>query len=659
MKNDMENSLAQKSLNPGYTDYFGFDLGDGESAIAWARPGRRTEPQMLEFKGRKSIVTAIGRHPQKGLLIGEEACHSSSLEWLETRFKSRYLTDRKNAGVRIEQFARTLIEALKDSGRIEDMDKACFFIGCPSGWDQKTRESYKQHFLNAGIMHCEVISESRAAFMFARESGEISVSDDLLTRPTLIIDAGSSTTDFTYVADLSEKSLQVSDFGEVSLGGGLIDKMVLDMNLERSAYKAEIMPMLKRYRAYSARCEIEARRVKEMYFNQPSLSGSMVCESAVKLYAGHTPITLDISLSDADMKKILTTSVEQLNGQSFEGAYRRSLLQAKKQLKDAPPEVVLLTGGASRMPLMKQIAKEIFPQARVLHGLEPEYAIARGLCHALRIDRKAAAFAEEVHRLIESDDMEQLVMSRLGNLYEAFSTVLTDYMIDKIIPQTFMRWRSGDIQTIEDISTEITDTVYHPNQSAELKQLLAPEIHNWLEMLRPDIEDMTDPICRKYDLPLTAMHLTADKGIDPGKVTVDTDSLLQMNELGVAVDVVIGVIMAALLGGGGVALLASGLPGLLAGFVIGVIGAVIGQEAAKRMIYRSSLPAKVRKALPMGLLTRLFKSRRSSLRCDVYAQLMKAVEPPAQEVENTVKTIAVSIEQQLEMMIARATLLIH
>ena len=62
-----------------YTDYFGFDLGDGESAVAWMRPGRRTEPQMIELWGRKSTLTAIGEHPKKGVLIGEEACRASGL----------------------------------------------------------------------------------------------------------------------------------------------------------------------------------------------------------------------------------------------------------------------------------------------------------------------------------------------------------------------------------------------------------------------------------------------------------------------------------------------------------------------------------------------------------------------------------------------------
>ena len=52
------------------TDYFGFDLGDGESAVAWMRAGKKTEPQMIELRGRKSVITALASHPEKGLFIG-------------------------------------------------------------------------------------------------------------------------------------------------------------------------------------------------------------------------------------------------------------------------------------------------------------------------------------------------------------------------------------------------------------------------------------------------------------------------------------------------------------------------------------------------------------------------------------------------------------
>ncbi len=642
-----------------YTDYFGFDLGDGESAVAWMRPSKRAEPQMIELRGRKSVITALGEHPSKGMLIGEEACHAAQLQWLDTRFKSRYLKDAEHSGQRIEQFARAVLDILKADGRLEDAETACFFVGCPSGWNDEVRARYRQHFIAAGMVNCEIISESRAAFMFARESGELSVSDDLLTRPALIIDAGSSTTDFTYVADLSERSLKVSDFGEVSLGGGLIDRLVLEANIERSPQRAQIEQIIQKYRVYAARCELEARRVKEMYFTQQLRTGSMICESAVKLYAGRAPITLDISISDEDMRRILKKPLDELGGQSFEAAYRRALMQAHGELAEALPEIILLTGGASRMPLIAQIAQEIFPNARILRGLEPEYAIARGLCHALRIDQKTQGFSQAVRELIRSEDMEQLVMSRMPQLYEATAHILTDQLVDEIIPQAFALWRNGGIRTINDISGEITRQVYRKLENSQLREALRPSIGEWVMQLRPDIERLTDPICDEYDLPRTSLRLPVTLSIAPEQIKINAGDVIRMNEIKVVVDVAAAAIAAELLGGGGIALLAAGFPGLIAGFVVGLIAAVIGMEAAQKMLYKSDISEKVRKLFLPKVFKKMLSARRSTLEKNVYAQMMKQLDDPKEEILQTVHTIAQSIERQLEQMMQRAALLIR
>jgi len=642
-----------------YTDYFGFDLGDGESAVAWMRAGKRAEPQMIELRGRKSVISAIGRHSEKGMIIGEEACQASGLEWLKVRFKSRYLMDPAGSGETVESFAREVLGILKKDGRMDSAETAFFFIGCPSGWNKAVREAYRAHFVAAGMVNCEVISESRAAFMFARESGELRVSDDLLTRPTLIIDAGSSTTDFTFVADLNERSLTASDFGEVTLGGGLIDRLVLERNIRRSPNAGEIAEILDRYPAYAARCEFEARRVKEIYFTQQLRGSHMPCESALKLYAGRTPLTLEISLNDEDMKEILNRPLNELNGRSFIGAYREALVRAKKELSGLLPETVLLTGGASRMPLIAEICREVFPQAQVLKGLEPEYAIARGLCHALRIDQKIQGFSQAVHRLIESDDMEDLVLSRLGGLYRSVSIPLTDRLLDRIAPDVFRLWRAGGIKSINDISGEIAARVHQEMKSEEMREALRPAVGEWVEQLRPDVEALTDPICDEYDLPRTSLRLPVRLTIQPDQLRIQSDQLIRMDELKAVVDVAVGAIAAGILGGGGMALLAAGLPGLIAGFIVGILAGVVGTEAAERMIRKAELPASVRRLFGERLFRKSLERRRDQIQAGICAQLLRELEPPTESVQSTVKTIAESIEQQLEQMMKRAALLIH
>ncbi|MEG2859446.1 MAG: hypothetical protein RSA12_06055, partial [Clostridia bacterium] len=72
-------------------NYYGVDLGDGESAVAWMNASGTPMPLVLEIAGRKSVLTALGEG-QGGTLIGEEACLADANK-LYLRFKSRYLRE--------------------------------------------------------------------------------------------------------------------------------------------------------------------------------------------------------------------------------------------------------------------------------------------------------------------------------------------------------------------------------------------------------------------------------------------------------------------------------------------------------------------------------------------------------------------------------------
>ena len=642
-----------------YTDYFGFDLGDGESAVAWMRAGKRTEPQLIELRGRKSVITALASHSEKGMFIGEEACHLSGADWLQVRFKSRFLTDRAASSGLIQMFAREVLSILLADGRLENPGDACFFIGCPSGWDQDTRDAYKNLFVRAGMVNCEIVSESRAAFMFARESGELRVSDELLTLPTLIIDAGSSTTDFTFVADLAEKPLIASDFGEVHLGGGLIDRLLLERNLSRSPVRRELESVFERFPQYETRCEFEARRMKEMYCTHARRGDDMRAESAVKIYSGRTPLTFDISCDGTDLAAVLSQPVPELKGQSFEGSFRASLDAAKTELGEDTPQIILLTGGASRMPLIEDAARAVFPDAQVLRGLEPEFAIARGLCYALRIDQATMGFHQAVQSLIASDEMENLVLSRLPLLFNAVSIPLTDRLVDEIAPDVFALWRSGGLKTFNDIGSELSVRAEALMKSDDMKEALRPAVSEWVMRLRPDIEAMTDPICDQYGLPRTSLRLPESLDIGAAQIMLGSGDLIEISQFKALIDLIVATVMASIFGGGGIALIATGVPGLVGGFILGLAAGIIGTEAAEKLLAKAELPVAARKLLTTGFFRRSLARRKEDIRSGILTEFNKHLDPPSEAAMGMVSSIASSIEDQLTRMMERAALMIH
>ena len=77
--------------------FFGFDLGDAESAVARLHKEDQVVPEMLTVVGEQSFITAYAQLSSGELLIGEKACYADNVIKRKIRFKSRFLTDRSSA----------------------------------------------------------------------------------------------------------------------------------------------------------------------------------------------------------------------------------------------------------------------------------------------------------------------------------------------------------------------------------------------------------------------------------------------------------------------------------------------------------------------------------------------------------------------------------
>ncbi|MDL2206329.1 hypothetical protein LJC33_05395 [Eubacteriales bacterium OttesenSCG-928-N13] len=639
---------------------FGFDLGDGESAVAWAKRGSRNEPQLLEIAGRKSVLTALGEHPQMGILIGEQAFLADA-ERLHLRFKSKFLTDPDASEPLIRAFAEAVKRELMKTDKLIDPNDAAFFVGCPSGWTDQQREDYQRLFEQAGFKHVTIVSESRAAFMFVRESGELNLSDHALAKPVLIIDAGSSTTDFTFINQLH--TVRAFDFGETALGGGLIDQMLLEKNLDRSPNAERIKDVLGRYPQYRARAELEARKLKEMHFIRATQLGSarfaLPSESSVKIYAEKPPLTLDLSCTDEDMDQILNQPIAELGGQSYLDSYRRCLLNAKAQLADTLPELMLLTGGASRMGFIAEIAREVFPNATLHRGAEPEFSIARGLCYALRVDLKTAEFEAEVKALIDSSEVEDIITRTLPKLFYDIAPIIADDLIENSAPDAFQLWKSGAIKTLDEMSDSIKMTLSDSIKEGEIHERLTATMCNWVERIRPEIEILTDPITEKYELPLTSLRLPSALEVDAMQLDLPTSGLMNFNFIQTMVDVTVGAIVAMLLGGGGMALLMAGPIGLILSFAIGFVASRLGTDYAKKHLDKLDMPAFMRILFTKGAFKRHLEGQRDKLEQAFADQMIALIDPRSEQIDQLIAQVSGAIEGQLGQLAEQARLLMH
>ena len=72
--------------------FYGFDLGDAESAIAKLDRTKDTSPEILTIQEAKSFITAYALSKDGKLIIGEGACYEPQATTRKLRFKSRFLT---------------------------------------------------------------------------------------------------------------------------------------------------------------------------------------------------------------------------------------------------------------------------------------------------------------------------------------------------------------------------------------------------------------------------------------------------------------------------------------------------------------------------------------------------------------------------------------
>ena len=169
--------------------FFGFDLGDAESAIARLYKEDQTAPEMIPVAGETSFITAYAQLTSGELLIGEKACYADNVLKRRIRFKSRFLTDSSSAAD-IKSFAAGVLGQLYGSGDIIMNEDTSVHVGCPAGWDKNAREHYREIFESAGYPPVRIISESRAAMVSACQSKHLQIGVDILSRPVLVVGIG-------------------------------------------------------------------------------------------------------------------------------------------------------------------------------------------------------------------------------------------------------------------------------------------------------------------------------------------------------------------------------------------------------------------------------------------------------------------------------------
>jgi len=492
----------------------GFDLGHGETAVAKARVESIEPPDMLEINNKKVQVTALGWHPDLGYLVGEQALIQVGVTQLAIAFKQK---PDNNANYRqtIHHFLATCYHLLQGNKQIEGGEVSQFFIGCPSGWSISDRQEYQKLAHQAGIPLVSVVPESRAAFMQAKEAGKLGY--DKLKSSVLIVDIGSSTTDFTLVKSLHEIPM---DFGSNTLGASLIDQAIFARTMANHEDKELLERVFEQYPHHQTRCQLACRKAKEDYFSNEQLY-SHPQSFARGFESINEQIYFVPQVNKGIMEEILNQPLTELGGQSWIGSFREAVIEGKKTLKQEGivPAVVLMTGGASRMQFTRQICEQIFPEpkSQVRPDPEPERCIALGLARVGRWDLRAAAFKAEINQHFDSSKLKELILQHIPELIELLTKPLSEGLISNAVKPNLQDWRNNKVRTLADLENRMKNQAEQWITSEGVRQIIKNQSITWFNRkIKPDLAAETDPICQRFQIPRSSLRF--EEGINPAVV---------------------------------------------------------------------------------------------------------------------------------------------
>ena len=157
-------------------------------------------------------------------------------------------------------------------------------------------------------------------------------------------------------------------------------------------------------------------------------------------------------------------------------------------------------------------------------------------------------------------------------------------------------WQKGRIGTMEEMDAQLKQRVTEVLDSPMARDALTPALRSWLDEVGTQLQALVDPICDRYEVPRKemALNLTAVSS-GPEKLPLDAKGLTGMNLIGALMTVIVSVLLGLMCGGSGVALIAAGPLGFLAGALLGTAVSLFGMDALTGAMMKANLPLLLRK----------------------------------------------------------------
>ena len=380
------------------------------------------------------------------------------------------------------------------------------YIACPSNsekWTENELMSYADIALKAGIPLAKIegqsvgiIRESRAAFLKARTnpSSKASVKEGIL-----LIDFGSSTVDLTYYSSRYTKK-PIDDGGE-KCGASNVEIKITQELKKRNPIIVEAISTIN---SADTALLLTMREAKEKFYTYEG--EDMECSiSLTKITGGAIKGNVEEFFSNADISSILTGYLVEIR-ECFE-KFR------DKYIAQYPIKLIFMTGGASRMSFIQDIAREAFQyKGEFYKETNPSLTISNGIALAGRADMRTYAMEEQLLQssIIASADIATKTIDSAASAIakEVIQKVESDY--------SYFASKSSD-DSISSLESDIKRTIDQINFSSYLSQAYnttLKEIAN--EQIMPPINNIVRDYFPDFEIPnieantMFSLHVNAN-----------------------------------------------------------------------------------------------------------------------------------------------------
>ncbi len=631
-------------------------------------PADQISPVGVDFgTGRDGLPTAILYRGQREPLVGEPALHEygeASPEeragyQLRTQFKPD-IVESTEAAKAATDFLRVVVVQAQRRHIALDPTKYDVICGVPSEAQDAFRTKLSQIARTAGYGDVRLIDEPKGALLHHLWHRDFSPEE--ARRGILVIDFGGGTCDFALL-----QSLQVThSWGDMELGGRLFDDLFFQWFVEQNPAALKAMEKAgDTYYVHSYLC----REVKEFFSLTMARDRSETINKSVGRYGSLKGMTwadfLDRArrftpspafvrhLEDmgirADRPLIGPAGIDPRSAIDLIDWFRVSLSQglSEQAIDTSQISRVILAGGSSQWPFVPDVVTETLAVERscLMRSDRPYAVIAQGLSILPALQKK---FDETRGRL--RNDLPQFCRTRVRPLVERVTDTyvagvaadVTSELFDKVIRPILEQFRQqgGSTRALrESIAAAVKA------HEDKLREIIEGRMQTLRRGLPSQLNEMLKAWFESYGLSVGDKPIQEAQRVSAGQEMIQPISPdlygAVMETVGWFVVALATTAGAAILGGGGIHLLAAGP----AGWAVGaVLSAVVAFLAVRYGIARAQEIAETWNAPAWLAKNVLLPSRIARMRTDFQQRL-----------QETLRRETASLQSQLEGKIAEIT----